>query len=55
MGSPQNPTAEQYARLKAAGQLQLLGAPQWLTVEDGKVAISTSLPRQGTSLMRLSW
>ncbi len=28
MGSPQNPTPEQYAKLQAAGQLQLLDSPQ---------------------------
>jgi len=55
MGSPQSPTPEQYAKLKAAGQLQLLSSPQWVDVEDGKVTISTQLPRQATSLMRLQW
>jgi xylan 1,4-beta-xylosidase len=55
MGSPQNPTPEQYARLKAAGQLELLKSPQWLDVYDGKVNIATELPRQATSLMRLKW
>jgi xylan 1,4-beta-xylosidase len=55
MGSPQTPTPEQYARLKEAGQLELLSAPQWLDVSDGKVTIGTTLPRQATSLMRLKW
>jgi xylan 1,4-beta-xylosidase len=55
MGSPQTPTAEQYVRLKAAGQLELLSSPEWLDVSGGKVAIATSLPRQATSLMRLKW
>jgi xylan 1,4-beta-xylosidase len=55
MGSPQTPSAEQYAQLKAAGQLQLLNSPKWLEVRDGKVAIDTALPRQATSLMRLKW
>jgi xylan 1,4-beta-xylosidase len=55
MGSPQAPTAEQYARLKAAGQLELLSSPQWLDVSDGKITIATNLPRQATSLMRLKW
>ena len=30
MGSPQNPTAEQYAKLEAAGQLELLESPRWI-------------------------
>jgi xylan 1,4-beta-xylosidase len=55
MGSPQSPTAEQYARLKDAGKLQLLNSPAWLDVNGGKVTIATSLPRQATSLMRLKW
>ena len=55
MGSPQHPTAEQYARLQAAGQLQLLTSPDWLDVTNGQVRISTNLPRQGTSLMHLQW
>jgi xylan 1,4-beta-xylosidase len=55
MGSPQSPTLDQYARLKAAGQLQLLTSPRWLDVDHGHVTISTSLPRQATSLMHLKW
>jgi xylan 1,4-beta-xylosidase len=55
MGAPQTPTAEQYARLKSAGQLELLSSPEWLDVSDGKVTINTALPRQATSLMRLKW
>jgi xylan 1,4-beta-xylosidase len=55
MGSPQAPSAEQYARLQEAGQLQLLNSPEWLDVSDGKVTIGTDLPHQATSLMRLKW
>lgn len=55
MGSPQQPTAEQYARLKAAGQLALLTSPQWLDVHDGAVTTATSLPHESVSLLRLSW
>jgi xylan 1,4-beta-xylosidase len=55
MGSPQSPTPEQYAQLKAAGQLQLLTSPEWLDVSGGKVTVSTTLPRQAVSLMHLKW
>jgi xylan 1,4-beta-xylosidase len=55
MGSPQAPTAEQYARLRQAGQLELMNSPQWLDVDKGKVTIETELPRQATSLLRLQW
>jgi xylan 1,4-beta-xylosidase len=55
MGSPQAPTAEQYAALKAAGQLQLLTSPEYLDVRNGAVAVETDMPRQGISLLRFSW
>ncbi len=55
MGSPQAPSPEQYAQLKAAGQLELLSSPRWLDVSDGRVTIVTYLPRQATSLIRLKW
>ena len=55
MGSPQSPTPEQYAQLKAAGQLQLLTSPVWLDVDQGRVTVETTLPRQAVSLLRLKW
>ena len=55
MGSPQTPTPEQYAQMKAAGRLELLSSPEWLDVSNGKITIATSLPRQATSLMHLKW
>ena len=55
MGSPQSPTAAEYAKLKAAGQLQLLTSPEWLDVNRGTVTIATALPRQATSLIHLAW
>jgi xylan 1,4-beta-xylosidase len=55
MGSPQQPTAEQLARLKAAGQLEMLGSPEWIEVHDGSATVTTDLPRQGISLLQMSW
>jgi len=55
MGSPQSPTPEQYARLKEAGQLELLTSPEWLDVRDSRVMVETILPRQATSLLHLEW
>jgi xylan 1,4-beta-xylosidase len=55
MGSPEDPTPEQYAQLKAAGQLQDLTSPEWLDVTSGNVTVATDLPRQGTSLLHLQW
>jgi len=55
LGSPQNPTPEQYAKLKAAGQLQLLDSPQWEASKQGTVALEFALPRQAVSLVELTW
>ena len=55
MGSPQNPTAEQYAQLESAGQLQFLTSPEWIVPQDGKVVTAFNLPRQGVSLLQVSW
>ena len=55
MGSPQKPTDAQYARLEAAGQLQLLRSPEWLPAKDGKLEVAFPLPRQSVSLVRVSW
>jgi xylan 1,4-beta-xylosidase len=55
MGSPQNPSAEQYARLEAAGNLELLNSPTWVWAESGSAAIEFTLPRQAVSLVQLSW
>lgn len=55
MGSPQSPTAEQYARLKQAGQLELLTSPRWLDADSGSVTVEMELPRQAISLLRLQW
>jgi xylan 1,4-beta-xylosidase len=56
LGSPQTPTPEQYAELRAAGQLQLLTSPEWLDVSAaGTVTLPVTLPRQATSLLRLTW
>jgi len=55
MGSPQHPTAKQYARLKASGQLELLSSPEWLDVTKQQVTILTDLPRESISLLHLRW
>ena len=55
MGSPQQPTAQQYAELEKAGQLHTLGNPTRLQVSNGRVVIPFTLPRQGVSLIKLEW
>ena len=55
MGSPQQPTPEQYSRLESAAQLQLLDSPRWVTGTGGKLDLSFSLPPQAASLLVLTW
>jgi xylan 1,4-beta-xylosidase len=55
MGSPEQPSAEQYARLEAAGQLELLDSPEWVSTQDGRLSLSFALPRQGISLVEADW
>ncbi|KAK6437343.1 hypothetical protein LTR95_006468 [Oleoguttula sp. CCFEE 5521] len=53
MGSPQQPTTEQYETLRTAGQLQTVGRPKRVRVSGGKVQVSLTLPIHGTSLLVL--
>ena len=53
MGSPQNPTPQQYAKLKAAGMLQTLEKPRALSVEGGRAKVEFSLPIHAISLLVL--
>ena len=55
MGSPKTPSAEQYAELEKAGQLQMLGSPEWINTSNGNATIRMSLPRQGVSLLKIEW
>jgi xylan 1,4-beta-xylosidase len=55
MGSPQNPTREQYAGLREADGLQLESSPQWVEPILGTVKLKLLLPRQGISLLRFTW
>ena len=55
MGSPAQPSPEQYAALEAAGQLQMLGSPVWLWPKDSRLELEFTLPRFAVSLVRISW
>ena len=55
MGSPQQPTAEQYAQLEKAGHLAALGEPTTVSIKDSKATVKFTLPRQGVSLLKLTW
>jgi xylan 1,4-beta-xylosidase len=55
MGSPQIPSAAQYAEIEKAGQLAQLGQPETVRVNDGRAEVKFNLPRQGVSLLILNW
>jgi xylan 1,4-beta-xylosidase len=55
MGAPQQVSKSQYAELERAGKLELLDAPRWVETKNGVAALDFALPRQGVSLVRLSW
>ncbi len=55
MGSPQHPSPAQRTVLEAAGQLQTLDSPRWLTIRNGTVKFDFPLPRNAVSLLEVSW
>lgn len=55
MGSPQQPTTGQYARLQAEEGLQLVGSPTWMEVKEGAIEVKTNIPRQSVTLLSLRW
>jgi len=55
MGSPQSPSPHQYEQLDRAGKLQLLTSPSFISIEKGATHLHFTLPRQGLSLIRISW
>lgn len=55
MGKPQEVKGEQYRALEWSGQLQLYTSPEWMDAVDGKAVLNFDLPRQGVSLIQLTW
>lgn len=55
MGSPQQPTPQQYAHLEEFGQLALLEPPTTLPLKNGAVDVPITLPRQAVSLLEIEW
>ena len=55
MGSPQEPTREQYAKLEMAGQLTSLGSTETVPVTNSAAKLRMTLPRQAVSLVVLEW
>lgn len=55
MGSLAAPTAAQVAQLEQAGQLKTIGKPITLSVTHASISKVINLPRQGVSLLRISY
>jgi len=55
MGSPQQPTADQFRRLEAAGRLQPDGAAQHLSTGGNALRLDVKVPTEGLALVRISW
>ena len=55
LGSPQAVMAAQRPALEQAGQLALLTSPSWTSIKNGQTVLHFVLPRQGVSLLRLTW
>jgi xylan 1,4-beta-xylosidase len=55
MGSPQSPSARQYADLERSGRLEYLEQPRRMTPENGAVELTFPLPRHAVSLIEVLW
>ncbi|MBK9934090.1 MAG: beta-xylosidase [Cytophagaceae bacterium] len=55
IGRPQNVTQEQFKELEKSGQLELLSSPEWKRIKNNTTNINFELPRQGVSLIQLTW
>jgi xylan 1,4-beta-xylosidase len=55
MGSPQNPTDDQIAKLNSAGRLKALSEPSEIQINNTRATIEMLLPRQAVSLVRISY
>jgi xylan 1,4-beta-xylosidase len=55
MGSPPHPSPSQRATLEKASAPQMLDRPQRMNVQNGRLTLTFSLPRQGVSLVTIDW
>ena len=55
MGAPQQVSKSQYEKLEKAGKLELLDSPKWVNTAGGVAKLNFALPRQGVSLVKLTW
>jgi xylan 1,4-beta-xylosidase len=55
MGSPQQPSLEQYAELEKAGRLAMMGSSKTVGVTNSRATLRINLPRQAVSLLEFTW
>ena len=55
MGSPQNPSPQQYSELEKDGILKMTEGPVKIKVREGSVTIPVGRPGQAVSLVKLKW
>lgn len=55
MGTPQQLTRQQLERLRRAADLDQLTSPRWMQVSQGIAILEFDLPRQGLSLVQITW
>ena len=55
MGSPQHPSKQQIAELEKSGQLKMLSKPKKINISSNETIIRMQLPRQGVSLVKLTY
>ena len=55
MGSPAQPSTEQYHALERAGQLERLEPPRVLEARAASVTVTFELPRQAVSFIKIGW
>ena len=55
MGSPQNPSAEQFAELEKAGQLEMHSKPSEIDISNATAIVKMQLPRQAVTLVQISY
>jgi len=55
LGSPANPSADEYRQLEDSAQLQQLASPQWRKATESQIRLEFTLPREALSLLRITW
>jgi xylan 1,4-beta-xylosidase len=55
LGSPQQPSPEQYAQLEKSGRLAAIEARDPVLAKDGRASLRLTLPRQAVSLVVFEW